>query len=224
MCCAGASAAHADLLFGGSVRHVFADAELQGSGGGSDVQEVFFDGLGPFDESVTALVDRGGEGSARGFASQVSDFSTSGMSAHAVVQSQLSLGGQLDSAYAGGVSVALADFHVDVRQTFTLSAMISYSGGPDICVVKLREIGGADLFSLEAIGTDGVASLEQDVQLVPGTEYELFGFAGATNLIDAPFSSDEAYAELTFSFMLVPAPASCAAGLVALGFLRRRRG
>lgn len=222
--CAAGATAHADLIYDGISRDLFAEAILEGAGGGSDEQEGSFDGPGLFDHSVTALVDRADEGFARGFASNVSDFTSSGISAHVIAESQAALGGaQLDSASAFGMSVILAGFHVDVRQTFVLSGSITYSGGPDLCVIKLREVGGADLFVLEADGSDGAASLEMEVPLRPGVQYEILGFTVASNEVTTPFSADESHAEYTFSFAPVPAPSTCAPALLLLGSSRRRR-
>lgn len=221
LCLLWSATVSGDIVPDGAFRYVTTEAEILGDNGGHEAREFATDEFGAIEIELLSVVDRGSEGFGRGWGTLTSDFSVAGFSATANAGAEISLGGAFEEGSASGIILLAGDFHVDTEQTYRLEASIAWAGGPSLCVVKLREINGDDLFVLETDGDSGTGWRSADVLLMPGKRYELLAFAGDVAHADAPFESEALYAE--YAFDLHPIPASPSAVVLFIAGLTARR-
>ncbi|MCB9850294.1 MAG: PEP-CTERM sorting domain-containing protein [Phycisphaerales bacterium] len=98
-------------------------------------------------------------------------------------------------------------FTVDSPQTWSLSATVDDAGSGRVGRVRLRPEGEADMFNLST--SSGMASDSADVDLVPGTTYQLLAEATANGFVTSAGSTvSNRDASFSLEFRAVPEPAS----------------
>jgi hypothetical protein len=168
-----------------------------------------------------------GDAQAQATAQQISSFDASPdfMSVHA--EGVAEARGQIDafaliaSNDANAESNFVIEFNITVPMTWTLDASILDEGSGSTGYVRLRPVGGSNIFNLDQ--NSGVSVLSDTGTLQPG-DYELLAKASGTAFGSQDFNTFfDRDAEFALDFSIVPEPAS---GLLLLlggvAALRRR--
>jgi hypothetical protein len=180
-----------------------------------------------FDTSMTDGVPAGAlpAAEADAFASQTSSFDASPVFTSIMAEGAANAHGQINSFTeitdfsSSAESVFSIVFNVATAQDWSISASILDEGSGSTARVRLRHLGGADVFLLQnTTGSDsGSGTLDPgDYELLGEAKAIFFGSSTGTSFYDKD-------ANFSFDFSIVPEPASGLLLLIGGSLLLRRR-